>query len=233
MFKFLKQKNPSTRAKLSTGQVKKKKGFTRLVDFGDAPTKVGARFSASPKLTTGFTLIEVLVALFILSLSIVAMMSVLASGISNTAYAKNKMIATYLAQEGVEYFRNMRDTNMLYYDSQSASNGWNNFVTNNTKGANQCTNNKVCNFDASVLNTITNCNAPTCTALNFISSSVGGGGYSNTGGGTATIFARKVTAIPVVDSNNEQITISSTVEWTQKSTKYSVTFSEVLFNWMD
>lgn len=61
-----------------------------------------------------FTLVETLVALSIFTVSILGLMSVLASGISNTNYAKQKMVATYLAQEGIEYVRNMRDTYVLY-----------------------------------------------------------------------------------------------------------------------
>ncbi len=42
------------------------------------------------------------------------MMSFLSQNISNTGYAKKKIIAGYLAQEGVEYVRNMRDNAVLY-----------------------------------------------------------------------------------------------------------------------
>jgi hypothetical protein len=38
------------------------------------------------------------------------MMSVLSSGLSDTNNAKKKMVATFLAQEGIEYMRNIRDT---------------------------------------------------------------------------------------------------------------------------
>ncbi|MEJ0001975.1 MAG: prepilin-type N-terminal cleavage/methylation domain-containing protein [bacterium] len=62
----------------------------------------------------GFTLVETLVAISIFTLSVLIMLSVLSKGISDTAYAKKKLIASYLAQEGIEYMRNMRDTYMLY-----------------------------------------------------------------------------------------------------------------------
>ena len=57
-----------------------------------------------------FTLIETLVAISIFTMSILGLLSVLASGISNTNYAKQKVAATYLAQEGIEYVRNLRDS---------------------------------------------------------------------------------------------------------------------------
>ena len=61
-----------------------------------------------------FTLVETLVAISIFTVSILGLISIFASGISNTGYAKKKMVASYLAQEGIEYARNMRDNAVLY-----------------------------------------------------------------------------------------------------------------------
>lgn len=69
----------------------------------------------------GFTLVETLVGLLIFSMSVVAMMSVLGSGLQDTTYAKQKIVAGYLAQEGIEYARNVRDTYALNGD------GWEEF----------------------------------------------------------------------------------------------------------
>ncbi|OGI95347.1 hypothetical protein A2917_02160 [Candidatus Nomurabacteria bacterium RIFCSPLOWO2_01_FULL_42_17] len=74
----------------------------------------------------GFTLVETLVALSIFTVSLLGIMSVLASGISNTNYSKQKIIAGYLAQEGIEYVRNLRDTAVLY-DADGAQAGWSSF----------------------------------------------------------------------------------------------------------
>ena len=59
---------------------------------------------------SGFTLIETLTALLIFSTSIVVLIAATSGGFSNTNYAKNKFIASYLAQEGVEVARNTRDS---------------------------------------------------------------------------------------------------------------------------
>lgn len=93
--------------------LQKNKAFTRTPKFGVTP-KGG-----------GFTLVETLVSISIFTMSILGLMSILASGISNTNYAKKKMAAEYLAQEGIECVRNIRDTYVLYPD---ATHSWSNFT---------------------------------------------------------------------------------------------------------
>lgn len=79
------------------------------------------------KISGGFTLVETLVAISIFTMSILGLLIVLTNGISDTGYAKKKLAASYLAQEGIEYVRNQRD-NAVLYDAISPSNGWDNFT---------------------------------------------------------------------------------------------------------
>jgi len=58
----------------------------------------------------GFTLIETMVALAIFSVSIVSLIAMTSQGVANVSLAKNKLIASYLAQEGIEVVRNNRDS---------------------------------------------------------------------------------------------------------------------------
>jgi len=80
-------------------------------------------FKNKKNVICGFTLVETLVSISIFTMSILGLMSILASGISNTNYAKQKIVAEYLAQEGVEHARNIRDTHSLY----DLNSGWDNF----------------------------------------------------------------------------------------------------------
>lgn len=65
-----------------------KKGFTRLVDFGDSQKSAPINIGVSPKFTTGFTLIEILVAVAIIGvLSSIVVVSV------NVARTKGRIAA--------------------------------------------------------------------------------------------------------------------------------------------
>ena len=81
------------------------------------------------KTNKAFTLVETLVAISIFTMSILGLISILASCVSDISYAKQKIVASYLAQEGIEYVRNIRDNDVLY-DPTSAQNGWNNVFIN-------------------------------------------------------------------------------------------------------
>jgi len=62
----------------------------------------------------GFTLVETLVAISIFTVSILGLVAVISDGVVSTRYAKQKIAASYLAQEGIEYVRNIRDREILY-----------------------------------------------------------------------------------------------------------------------
>lgn len=59
----------------------------------------------------GFSIIEVMVGVFIFSLGLVAVYALLASSLSVNTNNKNSIIASNLAREQVELYRNIRDTN--------------------------------------------------------------------------------------------------------------------------
>jgi prepilin-type N-terminal cleavage/methylation domain-containing protein len=61
----------------------------------------------------GLTIIEMLIAIFIISVGIVGVFTVINKTISTMAVSPSELIAAYLAQEGIEVVRNIRDTNWL------------------------------------------------------------------------------------------------------------------------
>ena len=79
-----------------------------------------------------FTLVETLVAISIFTMAILGLMSILSKGVTDTSYAKQKMTASYLAQDGIEYVRNLRDTDVLY--TETTSKNWTTFINELTAG---------------------------------------------------------------------------------------------------
>ena len=61
----------------------------------------------------GFTIIESLVAIAILATVIIGASAAVSSGLSSYIFSKDQIIAFYLAQEGFEELRNIRDENAL------------------------------------------------------------------------------------------------------------------------
>lgn len=183
---------------------------------------------------TGFTLVETLIAISIFSLSILALMAVLSQGISDTIYAKKKVIATYLAQEGVEYVRTLRDTYVLY--SVSGQSGWDAFNTKLTETGANCDDSNGCYFDDQNLNymdqtvpiadiSLIAC-VSDCPVLLYDETS-GKYGYAL---GESSTYIRK---IQISQINADETKIFSTVSWPQGSGVYQITFSENLFNWIE
>lgn len=65
------------------------------------------------QLSTGFTLIETLIAISLLMIAIVAPMSLAEQSLMSAYYARDQITASYLAQEGIEAVRAVRDGNIL------------------------------------------------------------------------------------------------------------------------
>lgn len=61
----------------------------------------------------GFTLVETLVAVTILSVAIVAPMSLTANSLATAYYARDQITAFHFAQEAIEAIRHARDNNIL------------------------------------------------------------------------------------------------------------------------
>lgn len=88
----------------------------KKIDFKNNP-------SIRLRTSKGFTLLEALVAISILMVAVVAPITIAQRGLSSAIYSKSQMIASYLAQDAVEYIRNKRDEVTL---NNSNTNNWSN-----------------------------------------------------------------------------------------------------------
>jgi prepilin-type N-terminal cleavage/methylation domain-containing protein len=65
------------------------------------------------KKSKGFTLIELVVSLFILAVAIIGVYNSFSTIVVLTTDASSRLTASYLAQEGIEIIRNIRDNNWI------------------------------------------------------------------------------------------------------------------------
>ena len=177
----------------------------------------------SPNFKKGFTLVETMVAISILMLGILGPLSIASTGLRNSLFAKDQVTAYYLAQEGIEYVRYVRDAN--YLDDKKP---WLN-------GLNNCTEQYGCTVDteewfktnASVTYKCTSTDCGTDALLYKINSNQHYTHQSGSGN-TATPFTRiiKVENTPT----DKEIKVTSTVTWQTGAGQKSFTLTENVFN---
>ncbi len=203
-------------------------GFTRIVDFGIVPTKVGTGKSPMPKFTTGFTLVEALVAISILSLSVVGAFGVAQGGLQSSFFARDQMTAYYLAQEAVEMVKNKRHTDILNGDH------WLNGLVEGQGGP--CTGSSYCRVDASVSSSnFTNCSGfnANCSKLYLDASN---GFYTHepdSGSNAETKFKRllKIEVINIPGEGQVAAKVTAEVQWTHGAGTRDFEIVEYIFEW--
>lgn len=207
---------------LQVKQSYEKRDFTRSVRLGDA---ISSRASGtSPSSTAGFTLVETLVALSIFTFSIIGLISMTASGINNTNYAKNKVTAAWLASEGVEMVRNIRDTTVL-----GSATGWSEFLSGPIATC-MPANGSGCMIDAKNL-AVSVCGGSAIGGCDPLRRTSTGSAvrYFDYSGSEVTGFTR---TIVVTQLSPDEIQIDSTVSWPQGTgPDKEVSVRENLFNW--
>ncbi len=112
------------------------------------------------KKSSGFTLVETLVAISILSISITGPMLIAQRGIASSVYARDQITAFYLAQDALEYVRGLRDL--------GRTTGW--FLTNEQVKTNCVDSSTGCHIDttrSSIGDAITVCENTGCNPLSF------------------------------------------------------------------
>lgn len=187
----------------------------------------------------GFTLIETMVAVSILTLAIAGPLTTASRAIVASQIAGEQLTASYLAQEGIEYVRMMRDDEYIHYyaanDPTASADAWNDFITagTNTSSIKGCVSPLTCLLDPVERGMGTGsgfalqpCSGNSCTPLYLAS-----GLYtqrSDLGGAVVTPYTRTVTAVTV--SATEE-SIVSTVSWSFHSQAYSVTVTDQLTPW--
>ncbi|MDO8555109.1 MAG: type II secretion system protein [bacterium] len=158
----------------------------------------------------GFTLLETLVAIAVFTAAIVGPVSLVSYSIQKASSARNEAVAYYLAEEAVEYARNIRDANALERIN------WLNGLNNCFNSSNGCY--------ADVINdNISQCQAGQCPKIKYNKNS----GYFNYVVGEDTIFTRKISIDNNVGNRIYEAEITVEVTWPNRS----LVIKDHLFDW--
>lgn len=157
------------------------------------------------KQKNGFSVLEVMVAVLIIAMGMVGVLSLVLQNIQVQHINKNNLIASQLAQEGLELVRNIRDDNWLDgndYDLGIIGDG--DYAIDYSIGVS----------DVDGINN---------AALNINAS-----GFYTHGAGDATPFYRLIT---VDDSSAEHLKVECKVRWSERNRTHDYTATTLLYDW--
>ena len=181
----------------------KKNGFTPTPD--GAHSKIRSPKATSAPLVWGFTILEVIIAILVVTIGVLSVYTAIQQIVSYTHHSASRLTAVHLGEEGIEIVRNIRDTNWL------KGIAWNNGLGSGAWEADYNTIQQLSDtYDDDFLN---------------LEAASGFYGY---GPGSRTNFKRKITITPVGDT----LEISVEVRWEYKGNTYGpITVQENLYNW--
>ena len=168
---------------------------------------------------TGFTLVETLVAITILVLVIASASGAIQTGITSFIFSKEQVMAYYLAQEGFEQIRNIRNENTLNVR---------NWLTGLSQNASDpCYFGNACIVDPVNSNVATRCNLGpgNCPVLRQ-NATTGFYGYDISWSPTA--FRREITLTQI---NAHEVSILVTVNWSKGSVNREFRSRENILDW--
>ncbi len=194
------------------------------------------KYSNYKKNIGGFTVVEALVAIAILLLSITSAFSVAQSSLQSSNFAKNRTTAYFLAQEGIESIRHLRDNNGLKMLKENANPGSISWLGGFAEPGDR---NSPCALDVNtcLIAVLAFMNAVNCNGVcpNFWH--LGNEFFQYKGDeeeGAITSFNRSIQLYSVSDENgpnDNEIQVVVTVTWNQGAIEKSVVVSENLYNW--
>lgn len=177
------------------------------------------------QLKKGFTLVESMVAISVLSLAITGPMLIAQKGIGSAIYSKDQITAYYLAQEAVEFIRNVRDSNRI------TDTDW---LQQFASCKQTPSDNKACRIDTrfafSHPSAITVCPASgECGVISF-DEATGLYGYDSGGSWRPSQFTRKVTINDLASPKEAAVTVTISWQTNLFSPIKSFTIKEYVFD---
>jgi prepilin-type N-terminal cleavage/methylation domain-containing protein len=178
-----------------------------------------------------FTLIETLVAIAIVTIAIVGPFQVVQGVLQSSYIARDQLIAAAQAQEGMEYVRQIRDSNSIFNTHHGGGRTW--LTGLDGTGGPDCYAN-ACVVDPGQ-QSVTSCGATSCSPASWPLYLSGSSNLYNEptaagspGTGAKTRFTRQV-RLTFISTTETLVTV--TVSWDYHGT-HSVVLVESLRNWL-
>lgn len=181
---------------------------------------------------SGFTLIEMMVAVLLLTLAIGGPLTISGKGLLVALVAKDQTTAFYLAQDAIEYIRYIRDTNSLgggnWLTGVGSANGVDLTPCVSAAGTRVCYLNTLGAGDIPTVPT--QCPSNVCSKL-YYNDTTKNFTYTTTGN-TPTIFTRAISIRNPVGAATNEAVLSVMVSWSDiANTVRYITVTETLFDW--
>lgn len=183
----------------------------------------------------GFTLVETMFAVMILTFTIVSMMTVVANSLFAARYARDDITVSYLLQESIDAIRNDRDTS-VFLQSGDIDTAWSTFVS---KYANCLDSSRGCYFEVLTSSPPVTCPLDGdggCPQLCYDSSAINTSYYvsENTLSRSCpdndmikSNFIRKI----VVTDNGDEINVVVTISWMNGNLSKSRSLETTFMKW--
>lgn len=204
----------------------------------------------------GFTLLEVILAIFILTMGVVGSFTLIQSTLISASLNKSKLIAYYLAQEGIEITRNARDNNLLAIHRGVGGIEWDDGITDvcPSPRLSPCDFYGDVNFDGTVTQADTDLISQYVAGLEeFSEEQIDRGDVDNSGDinngdrnqinnyiscsrddfpvcSEDAVFQREI-AVSLHEGNPNILEILSRISWEERGRSHSAEVLEYLYNW--
>ncbi len=172
----------------------------------------------------GFTVLESIVAIAVLSLAISGAFSAVQQSLSQAIIAKDEVKAFYLAQEAFEMIRNKRDSNLV----ANINNGpvdWLDGITD----ADKCPFNNTCRVNADSSFEICGAAWDSCPVLK---QDTGGSNPTYLYGYTSGIDTNFKREIQIESINADEISVTVQISWTKGILPFTFKVKTLLLNWI-
>ena len=165
----------------------------------------------------GFTVLEVITAIFILMIGVGASLSLMHQTLSATSIIEQRLIASYLTQEGIEIVRSLRD-NAWLEQRANPSIDWDKYIPEAG----------VFETDYLIQDELNNANHPYNGTKLSLDPATGFYRYLPIGVGIETKFDRKISIDKTVP---ETIKVLVQVNWEERGRSHTFEAVEYLTNW--